>query len=131
MKCLILENDDSLSKDLNRYIDEHVPDKKIIFEASGHDSKDLLDSFKEHQILLFQPTLITFSQYNLMMMMIYKLLKTNENGIKEIHIFHYDENIGNSLKELWDGKRMYLDEVIKHIKIFRVSNLSEKQELHI
>lgn len=131
MDYIILENEDYLSDSFLSYINKNNINHKIIFEASQEQSGEVIESFKKHQILLFQPTQLTFSQYNLMMMIIYQLLKKNENSIKEIHIFTSNEGIDSDLRDLWEGKRMYLDEVIKHVKIFRVYNYCEPQELHI
>lgn len=134
MKYLVLENDDVLSKYFLKYLDKITKKKKtIIFRRADEvDTEMIMNHFKIHQILIVQPTIITFSQYNLMVMALYKLIKTGElkDGIKEIHLYHSDEELDETLRYLWDGKRMYLDEVLKHVKIFRVEE-DVKQELHI
>lgn len=134
-QILLIENDNKLSDALLTYISENNDDTKcvrnVVYNVNTVSSDILILYFKKCQILEFQPTLITFSQYNLLLMCMYKLIKENSLDIKEIHIFSRNEQISDELTDLWRDKRMYLDEVLKYVKIYRVYNHEEPQLLSI
>ncbi len=116
---LVLENDDKISSEFISYTKEVPGNRNIIFRADMAGTDQIIESMKNSEILEFQPTLITFSQYNMILMCMYKLIKENSLGIKRIHIFRY-RDIEDDLKDLWSDKRMYLDVVLQHVQIYQV-----------
>ena len=69
---------------------------------------------------MFQPTMITYSQYNTMLMLLYSLISENKLSIKEVHIFSHRDDIESDLMELWEDKTEYLDVVLEHVKVFNI-----------
>ena len=132
MKTVILENDSELSDRLLTYLYEN----KILYEFIGmadrRQSEEIAELFSEHEILIVEPTMLTFSQYNLMLMLMYDLLTKNKLKIKEVQFFDDVEDITDGLRELWEDKRMYLDQVLKHVELFAIDKMShEKIKLEI
>lgn len=74
---IVLENDDKLPEELAAYIKEEKLPTEQVCRADRADTDVILDYFAKARILLFQPTLITYSQYNLMMMALYKKLRAH------------------------------------------------------
>ncbi len=123
-KYLVLENDDKLPSDVDIMItnisDPH--ERLIICNASIQDSDLFLSAFSECERLLFKPTQITYSQYNLMLMIMYKLWSAGTLGIKEVHIYSKDHNEAErQLSLLWSDKRKFLDCVLQQVEIFTVN----------
>ncbi len=120
MKYLILENDEKLSSDLTNYLLDKP--HEIIFSADGENLDEMIAKFSTLDVLLFEPTLITWSQYNHALMLLYKLINEGVCTIKEIQIFHkYDtDTYTKTLKNLWSGKSKYLQVVLAKIRVFKV-----------
>ncbi len=140
MKILTIENDHELESVSKRYLHklpaqilpESITIETIITDANNVDTEVLMEAFKTHDILIFKPTEITYGQYNTLLMAMYKLLTTKELGLKELHVIYYDtEDLESELKALWKDKRKYLDQVLVHVKIYRVYPGDEKIEIHI
>lgn len=127
---VVLENDDHLSDAFAGYLDENPAEREIIFEAGREYTGRIIDAFAKCDVLEIQPTMLTFSQYNLMVMAMYQLITEDRLSIKEIHIF-YNRSIEDDLRELWGDKRKYLDQVLERVKVFSVARHSEPVELHI
>lgn len=131
MRVLVLENDTELDYKALQYL-KNFDNYNLITEADQVDTGDILEAFKTHDILVFKPTLITYSQYNLMVMAMYKLIESDSLAIKEIHIIYYDkEKLEQELRDLWDNKRIYLNQVLTKIKLYRVYPGDDKIELTI
>lgn len=130
-KYLILENDSVLGDYLQDYIAEHKLDPHILYMVNIRDTDEIAEHFMSSEVLLFQPTLITWGQYNTMLMLMYDLITKGKLGIKEIQIFTHNDDIADDLKELWDDKRKYLDIVIQHVKIFHVDTMRNKEEIKL
>lgn len=131
MKVVTIENDPKLENTSERYL-SNFPGYTPILDAHNVDTDRVLDAFKTHDVLVFKPTQITYSQYNLMVMAMYKLMKAGELGIKEIRIIAYDaERIEEELRDLWGEKRMYLDQVLEVVKIYQVYPGDEPKEIRI
>lgn len=116
---LVLENDHALFSYFQKYIDHNGLDPEIVYGADQRDTDEIAAKFAEHDVLLINPNLVSFSQYNLMMMLMYDCITKNSLRIKEIRIF---SNVDRSeeLRDMWAGKRKYLDIVLKSVKIYQV-----------
>lgn len=135
MKYLILENESEISERLKGYLEAQRHKQKveavILGMADHRASEEIAEQFTKCQVLLFEPTILTFSQYNLMMMLMYDLMKKGTLTIKEIQIFD-EPKVEEDLKELWEGKRMYLNLILEKVTIYSVGKLSyEKTKLEI
>jgi hypothetical protein len=128
MKSVVLENEDHLdSSSFISYLGENQMERTYIYNADQVNTDEILAAFSINEVLEFKPTMITFSQYNLMMMVMYKLLAAGILTIKEIHIFSHNEELESELKELWSGKTKYLEAVTRHVKIYQVGRDSKKE----
>ena len=123
MDYLILENEQDLMPLMAEYLDSKSLQGKfeILYNAAIENIDVILDAFSTNNVLIIQPTMVTYSQYNLMLMCMYDLLTKDKLGIKEIHIIHQHQGIEDDLREIWQGKRFYLDIILKHIKVFMIS----------
>lgn len=130
MKYLVLENDYTLFDRFEEYLSDK--DATVIFGVDSRDSEEIVSAFETHHVLAFSPTLITFSQYNLLAMIMYDCLQREKLCIDEIHIFAHRETIEEELKKLWEGKRKYLDKVLEKVKLFVIDTYDfEKTEIFI
>ncbi len=128
MKYVILENDMILPRDMKAYV-EGKDQVTIIYNANNVDTDELLTAFTEFDVLVFQPTMITWGQYNSALMFMWRLKQAGQLGIREIHILYDAEEVTKELTELWGDKREYLDEVLEVVKIYSV--LREKIEIDL
>lgn len=127
---VVLENDDHLSDRLTKYLAEKK--NTLLYMADQRDTEEILENFEKGDTLLFQPTLITWSQYNLLVMVMYSLIQENRLSIKEIEIFtHREESVAEELTSLWEGKRKYLDLVLQHVKVFTIDSGMDFQKTEI
>lgn len=129
MKYLIVENDHKIDSYFQSYIDKNNIEATMIFGLEHRSTDEMAEYFTQHEILMFEPTLVTFSQYNGLMMLMYDLLTKNCLAIKEIHIFHHDERIERELRALWHDRRKWLDKVLPHVKIYRIDDIEETKTI--
>lgn len=125
MKYLVLENDHELSRELQRYLTGK--DAEVVYGADHRDSDEFLEMISRFDVLLFEPTLVTYGQYNLTMMLLYHAIQENSLRISRVEIFKDHGDIVHRLEELWEDKRTYLDEVLKRVELFAVSNYEERK----
>lgn len=120
-KYLILENDSEIDERFQEYLDSEGIQKEcvILGMTSQRSSEEVAEYFSKVEVVLFQPNLINFGQYNLMLMLMYDLIQKNKLSVKTVKIFTH-KDIESELKELWEGKDKYLKEVLKHVKIFSI-----------
>lgn len=134
MKYLILENDSNMLERLFKVYVDCIDEKQIIFAAQYVALDVLAEAFKNNEVLLFNPTQITFGQYNALMMLMYSLMSKGVLGIREIHIFDGDpKEMEDKLHDLWRKDREYLDLVLNKVKIYVVSKYDEdewRDEIH-
>ena len=133
MNVAVLENANTFEADFERYLDEMEGevDLRIIFNADNASAAHLMLAFELNEVLAFDPTIVTYQQYNSFMMAMYSLLNRGKLGIREVHIFHLDaEEMQSMLTDLWSGRRNYLDVVLKEVKVFVVGRDS-KQQIYI
>lgn len=132
MKVLVLENDDEISEYLQRYLDKNFKKILYVYRASNRLSEEIAECFEKCELLVFQPTLIDSSQYNLMMMLMYDCLKKGKLGIKEVQIFTHNDSIHGELSEVWESKSKYIKEVLGVVKIFTIDTVGlHKEELKL
>ena len=130
MQYLIVENDCQFERHFQRYLSENNIQGTVIFGLEHRTYEEMSELFTQHEILLFEPTLITFSQYNGLMMLMYDLITKNTLKIKEIQLYHHDERIERELRALWHEKRKFLDRVLPHVSIYRIDDI-ENQKIKI
>lgn len=119
---LVLENDNVLPEEFQKYLDSIPQMKTCICNLHNVELDDIMRGFETSDSLYICPTLIDEGQYNLMLMLMYNLIKKGELKIKEVVIFNPNEDIDRTLSAVWENKRKYLDIVIEHIKIYQVKN---------
>ena len=141
-KFLIVENDCVLGDYFRKYLEnEKIITKEdlvdgwkntphVIYGLEHRTTEEMAEYFSKYDILLLEPTMITFHQYNGLMMLMYDLLTKGTLKIKEIQLYHHDERIERELRALWYNKRKFLDLMIPHIKIYRIYDI-EKQKIEI
>lgn len=122
-KILIVENDSVLDDYFQEYLKQQNIQPKIIYGLEHRTSDELSEYFTQHDILMFQPTMVTFEQYNGLMMLMYDLLTKGKLKIKEIHLYHHDERIERELRALWYGRREFLDLMLPHLEIYRIDDI--------
>lgn len=124
MKYLVVENDYKLSDYLENYLLEIQAKPQILHSVLHRTNEEIIEAFIKSDILIFEPTLITFSQYNLMLMLLYKLITEKKLGIKQIRIFSHNDNLARELKELWSKQTKYLKVVLEKVSVFQVQPAS-------
>ena len=118
---LVLENDEDIERDLERYLDSLSEEKDIVTNADNVENAVMMEKFTTCSTLIVKPTLVEYSQYNLMLMLMYDLLTKGKLGIKEIVFFHpLEDELTKELQEIWDEKRKYLDIVLQHVAVYQV-----------
>lgn len=128
---LVLENDIELDESFLKFVDglRKQSDKlKIIYNAAVEPLDELTKAFEEYEVLIINPTLITFAQYNLMMMLMYSLICEGTLKIRELYIYHFNDNKQKALSSLWD-KRKHLDKVLSRVRIYDVKEFLSTSEL--
>lgn len=130
-RVIVLENDQELSDRFKKYLSDK--DYKEMFMADQQESDNISEQFVEFEILAFEPTQIVFSQYNLMLMILYDLLQKGTLKIRQIHIFtSKEERVEKELKEIWKDRRTYLEEVLKVVKVYTIDNFDfSKHEISL
>lgn len=130
---VLLENEDHLSDRMKRYIADKSKTTTVLYMAYQRDSEQFLEEFSKKEILLFEPTEITWSQYNLLALIMYSLIQENRLSIKEIRILTNRESVEEELRELWEGRtRKYIDVVLQHVKVYEIDSFDyNKKEIHI
>lgn len=132
---LILENDSELSDRFQSYIEQDSfsdnASVKMLGMANQRDTDEIAEEFVQADILLFEPTMITFSQYNMMLMLMYDLITKDTLTINEVQIFTHKDMV-KEFTELWEDKRKYLDEVLKYVTLYTINPVGfEKLEIKI
>lgn len=128
MKVVVIENDNVCPDRLKRYIRKYSKDDvSYIYNAANTSMADFIEAFKNNKVILFDPTIVGYGQYNNLMMLLRKLLVSGELAVKEVHLHTNDiDGYLEELKELWDGKRDYLDEVLEKVKLLGVNEYEER-----
>lgn len=125
---LVLENDFKLSEELSDYLqDLENVSTTILCMMHNRTSEEVMEAFTNNEIVLFQPTMIEYGQYNLMLMLMWNLIQAKKLGIKEVHIFTRRPELKEELRELWEERRKYLDEVLKHVTIYQIDSFTDEK----
>ena len=125
IKSLVLENDFEISEYLTKYLKTEGLEPVMLTALEHRVSEEISEEFAKAEVLIVEPTIIKFGQYNLMLMLMYDLLTKGKLAIKEVRIFANDYGPGyfsveHELKELWESKTKYLSIVLEKVKIFAV-----------
>lgn len=128
MRVVVIENDNVCPDRLKRYIRKYnKKDVSYIYNAANTSMTDFIEAFKNNDVILFDPTIVGYVQYNNLMMLLRKLLVSGELAVKEIRLHANDiDGYVKELKELWKGKRDYLDEVLEKVKLLGVNEYEER-----
>ncbi len=121
MEYLVLENDEKLTDSFSRYL--HGTSATTLYRADKQSMEVLKNHLSKNDVLGFQPTQITYSQYNSLMMLLYSMIQDETLKITSIEIYTggRSRDTVKELQSLWEGKRRkYLDVVLKHLPIFEV-----------
>lgn len=125
LKYLVVENDSTFDSYFQKYIKKQNIQPYILFGLEMREPDEIAELFSMYDILLFQPTMVTFHQYNGLMMIMYDLLTKGKLKIKEIQLYHHDERIENELRALWYNKRKFLDLMLPHLEIYRIDDIED------
>lgn len=130
-KVLVLENDFEISERLSDYLKDQGLKPKLLVAVPNRTSEEIAEEFGKAEVLIIEPNLISFSQYNLMLMLMYDLMTKEKLAIKEVRIFTGNEDIEEDLKELWESKTKYLAQVLEKVKIFSVDKAREYEKVEL
>jgi hypothetical protein len=118
-KFLILENDWTISDQLKRYADVTMKNRLIVTGANNRHRDEILEALESHDVLVFEPNLIEYNQYNQILMLMHEQLAAGRLSITEVIIFHFDKDLAADLSSLWERRRTALDAVLKKVTIYQ------------
>jgi len=131
LKYLVLENDWELSLRLERYLRENNIESTKIFSAGIRDPEELAEYFMEYDVLIVEPNLIDFYQYDGIIRIFQSLINKDKLKIKQIH-FYDNYHIAFELTDTLEASRDILNDVLKHIETYtinRSTHILEKFEI--
>ncbi len=127
MKVLVLENDSSIPDKLANYLVANKLEADVIYMADQTDTLEIMEKFGQFELLIFQPNMVTVSQYDMMLMLMYDLLTRDKLAIKRVELMYPSDRIVGDLKSVWEHKRKYLDKVLEVVEIYRIDSYTKEK----
>ncbi len=129
MRTVVIENDNKMPDGLRKYIAATGDETTYLYNAAYQKIEAFKNAFVDNDVILFFPTLISRSQYQGLMMVLWGLIQEGECKVKEVHVFGMGGSKEDDFKTILMEKDDYLKEVLEHVKVFHVGGPNFYKEL--
>lgn len=134
MITVVIENDQKLEERFKEYVNVLAggfENARLVYNANHQTVGTFIQTLTGAEAIAVYPTQIGEGQYNGILMLLLSMIRAKNNSIKEIHLFETPLWTRSEFVKVFKKNKEYLDEVLKHIKVYNITRNEEYEKEEI